>query len=84
MNQVCAHDLDRLYRVRQLFPHSDVDVLVLVPDGAATAAVETFIARCWDAGLPIGSSVRTHTECLAACAEESIETGVPVAIPPMP
>ena len=58
------------YGRRQLFPHSDVDVLVLVPDGAATAAVETFIARCWDAELPIGSSVRTHTECLAACAED--------------
>jgi [protein-PII] uridylyltransferase len=49
----------------ELFPHSDVDVLVLLPDGADTEAVGSFITACWDTGLEIGSSVRTVEECVA-------------------
>ncbi len=59
----------------QLFPHSDVDVLLLLPDGTAPEAgsalrsqLESFIGSCWDAGLEIGSSVRTVAECLAESA----------------
>ncbi len=52
----------------ELFPHSDVDVLVLLPAGedadARRAAVEGFITACWDIGLEIGSSVRTVGECV--------------------
>ena len=64
----------------ELFPHSDVDVLVLVPphlahaDAAASsdpqsaalkASIEAFITACWDIGLEIGSSVRSVEECVA-------------------
>ena len=53
---------------RQLFPYSDVDVLVLVPDThidpALREKIEAFIHSCWDVGLEIGSSVRTVSECL--------------------
>jgi [protein-PII] uridylyltransferase len=56
----------------ELFPHSDVDVLVLMPDGttldhddALKRKTESFIGNCWDAGLEIGSSVRTLADCLA-------------------
>jgi [protein-PII] uridylyltransferase len=56
----------------ELFPHSDVDVLVLLPDGISPdhdprpeARIEDFIGSCWDAGLEIGSSVRTLEECVA-------------------
>ncbi len=59
----------------QLFPYSDVDVLLLLPDGAAPEAgsalraqLEGFIGSCWDTGLEIGSSVRTVAECLAESA----------------
>ena len=48
----------------ELFPHSDVDVLVLLPEQADTAAVADFITACWDIGLEIGSSVRTVEECV--------------------
>ena len=55
----------------ELFPYSDVDVLVLLPndcqlehDEALRHKVETFIGLCWDSGLEIGSSVRTLEECL--------------------
>ncbi|HEV8311755.1 MAG TPA: [protein-PII] uridylyltransferase [Burkholderiaceae bacterium] len=54
----------------ELFPYSDVDVLVLLPPGghsndALRSSVEGFITACWDIGLEIGSSVRTIDECLA-------------------
>ena len=56
----------------ELFPHSDVDVLVLLPEDtspegneALKSQLEKFIGSCWDAGLEIGSSVRTVSECLA-------------------
>ena len=55
----------------ELFPSSDVDVLVLLPDGANTddsselkSKIEAFIGSCWDSGLEIGSSVRTLQDCL--------------------
>ena len=54
----------------RLFPHSDVDVLILLPDAPAAStqqAAERFVAACWDAGLEIGPSVRT----VQACIEES-------------
>ena len=47
----------------ELFPFSDVDVLVLLPDGydpetdtTLKARIEAFIGSCWDAGLEIGSN----------------------------
>ena len=52
----------------ELFPYSDVDVVVLLPDGvehdeALKSAVSLFITACWDIGLEIGSSVRTVEQC---------------------
>ena len=53
----------------ELFPYSDVDVLLLLPEPhpgeVAPERIEAFIGHCWDAGLEIGSSVRTVDECLA-------------------
>ncbi|HVK33474.1 MAG TPA: [protein-PII] uridylyltransferase [Burkholderiaceae bacterium] len=58
----------------ELFPHSDVDVLVLLPDDVGTEAarpsVERFITACWDIGLEIGSSVRTIEECAVESARD--------------
>ena len=55
----------------ELFPYSDVDVLVLLPndckldqDEHLRSCIERFIGLCWDTGLEIGSSVRTLDECL--------------------
>ncbi len=57
----------------ELFPHSDVDVLVLLPeppDEQVRGAIECFISSCWDMGLEIGSSVRTVAECLDEAARD--------------
>ena len=49
----------------RLFPHSDVDVLVLLPDGEAPGAdIERFVGALWDSGLEPGHSVRTIGECV--------------------
>jgi len=68
----------------ELFPYSDVDVLVLLPPCGASGAndalkssVEGFITACWDIGLEIGSSVRTVDECVAeAMADVTVQTAL--------
>jgi len=72
----------------ELFPYSDVDVLVLLPpsqaglrhagaNDALKASIEGFITACWDIGLEIGSSVRTVDECIAeAEADVTVQTAL--------
>ena len=68
----------------ELFPHSDVDVLLLLPNGvsatndaALKARIESFISDCWDLGLEIGSSVRSVNECLEEAAQDvTIQTAL--------
>jgi [protein-PII] uridylyltransferase len=61
----------------ELFPYSDVDVVVLLADDSAVddnpalkAKIEQFISTCWDTGLEIGSSVRTVAECTNEAAKD--------------
>jgi len=68
----------------ELFPCSDIDVLLLLPDEfvlaeqpAAAAALEAFIGQCWDLGLEIASSVRTRQQCLdEAAADITVQTAL--------
>jgi len=56
-----------------LYPHSDVDLLILAPvspTGEAVACIERFVGACWDIGLEIGHSVRTTEECLRESASD--------------
>ena len=49
------------------YPHSDVDVLILLaqtPTPAEAACVEALIGMLWDLGFEVGHSVRTIAECL--------------------
>jgi [protein-PII] uridylyltransferase len=57
----------------QLFPHSDVDVLILLPaTGTAPAvAIERFFASLWDIGIELGHAVRTVEECATAMGEDA-------------
>ena len=61
----------------ELFPHSDVDVLLLIPNAAnpdddaqLKAKIETFITNCWDSGIEIGSSVRNLSQCVDEAAKD--------------
>ncbi|OHX19785.1 [protein-PII] uridylyltransferase [Chromobacterium sphagni] len=64
----------------QLFPGSDIDILILLPDptpGEVADKVSHFIGLMWDIGLEIGHSVRTANECLnEARGDITIETNL--------
>ena len=57
----------------ELFPYSDVDVLVLLPaepDAMLKGRLETLIGSLWDAGLETGHSVRTIEQCLSESVKD--------------
>ncbi|MEO7339194.1 MAG: [protein-PII] uridylyltransferase [Caldimonas sp.] len=67
----------------ELFPHSDIDVLVLLPPSGPKpgetplAAIEGFITGCWDTGLEIGSAVRNVAECaVMAQSDVTVQTAL--------
>ena len=68
------------YGRRELYPHSDVDVLVLLPpflDHEPAAAIERFFTALWDIGLELGHAVRTAAQCEGEMAGDvTIRTSV--------
>lgn len=64
----------------ELFPHSDVDVLILLqeaPDEALQGKLEELIQLFWDIGLEIGHSIRTIDECLSeSAADITVQTSL--------
>lgn len=59
----------------EIFPHSDVDLLILLPNDAAssTPQIESLIHVLWDLGLTISHSARTIDECITE-AQKNIST----------
>ncbi|HEY3455043.1 MAG TPA: ACT domain-containing protein [Bryobacteraceae bacterium] len=55
------------YGRRELFPHSDIDLIILAPDESRTSALQEplgeFLRELWDGGLRASQSVRTIAEC---------------------
>lgn len=64
----------------ELFPHSDVDVLILLsqaPDAALRDKLENLVQLFWDIGLDIGHSIRTVDECLQeSAADITVQTSL--------
>lgn len=63
------------YGRAELHPGSDIDLLLLIPDGVADTSeemrrVESFITLLWDMGLDVGQSVRTVSQCVAAATDD--------------
>jgi [protein-PII] uridylyltransferase len=57
----------------ELFPHSDLDLLVLAEEAAQAThaeALAAFFAALWDAGLPVGHAVRSVAQCTTAAAAD--------------
>ena len=59
----------------ELYPYSDIDLLILVPEsslestsnvesGTTDSHLEAFVGLLWDIGLNVGHSVRTLSECI--------------------
>jgi [protein-PII] uridylyltransferase len=64
----------------ELFPYSDVDLLILLgkpPDALTQARLENFVQLLWDLGLEIGHSIRTVDECLTeSAADITVQTSL--------
>ncbi|HET6435649.1 MAG TPA: [protein-PII] uridylyltransferase [Xanthomonadaceae bacterium] len=69
----------------ELFPQSDLDVLVLAEAEAQAAhgeALARLFALLWDAGLPVGHAVRSAGECTQAAREDiTVQTALLEARP---
>ena len=64
----------------ELFPHSDVDLLILLgqpADAGTCARLEELVQMLWDLGLEIGHSIRTIDECLTESqADITVQTSL--------
>lgn len=63
----------------ELFPHSDIDLLVLGEPAAQAAhadALARLFALLWDAGLPVGHAVRSPAQCTEAAADITVLTAL--------
>ena len=64
----------------ELFPYSDIDLLILLkqaPDDALREKLEQLVQLLWDLGLEIGHSIRTVDECLTeAAADITVQTSL--------
>ena len=63
----------------ELFPQSDIDVLVLADDALQQAhrdALARFLALLWDAGLQASQAVRSPAQCTEAAADQTALTAM--------
>ncbi len=64
----------------ELFPYSDVDLLILLgqpADAITQARLEGLVQLLWDLGLEIGHSIRTVDECLVeSAADITVQTSL--------
>src|SRR5574343_1414721 len=64
----------------ELYPHSDIDVLIALdapPSPALEETLQQLISQFWDIGLAVGHSVRTINECLeAAQSDVTVQTAL--------
>ena len=72
------------YGRTELYPHSDLDVLCLLPEVESAALAEqlqeewaAFYSLCWDAGICLASSVRSPSQCAQeAAADITVQTAL--------
>ena len=63
----------------ELFPQSDIDVLVLADDAPKQThrdALARFLALLWDAGLQASQAVRSPAQCTEAAADQTVLTAM--------
>ena len=67
------------YGRRHLFPHSDIDLLLLFESDRlmqpSKEAISAYLQRLWDAGLRVSQSARTPAECLEV-HQQNIELNI--------
>jgi [protein-PII] uridylyltransferase len=65
----------------ELAPYSDIDLLVLMPEGYQDSEIapyaETLVTALWDIGLDVGHSIRSVSECIEQANQDvSIATAL--------
>ena len=64
----------------ELYPKSDIDLLILLnteePDAALQEKLHQLISMLWDIGLEVGHSIRTVAECLSESADITVQTNL--------
>lgn len=67
------------YGREELYPKSDIDLLILLPqqpDAALQQNLQELVGVFWDIGLEVGHSIRTIDECIAECADVTVQTNL--------
>lgn len=67
------------YGRKRLYPGSDIDLLMLLPerpDSALGEKLEQLVGLLWDIGLEVGHSVRTLAECLEEAKDITVQTNL--------
>ena len=62
-----------------LFPRSDIDLLILLPqeaDETLQQRLEELLGMLWDIGLEVGHSTRTVAHCVAEAADVTVQTNL--------
>lgn len=60
------------YGRQELCPHSDVDLLFVIPPDLKSERLERFVRILWDARFDLGHSVRTANECYQYMADDHV------------
>ncbi|MDO8989673.1 MAG: [protein-PII] uridylyltransferase [Sideroxyarcus sp.] len=67
------------YGRAELFPRSDIDLLILLPQQPSPeleAQLKSLVGTLWDLGLEIGHSIRTVGDCMAESSDVTVQTNL--------
>jgi len=67
------------YGREELFPKSDIDLLILLPqqpDTELQQILQKLIGVFWDIGLEVGHSIRTISDCMAESSDVTVQTNL--------
>lgn len=67
------------YGRNELYPKSDIDLLILLdtePDTVLQQKLQELIGMLWDIGMEVGHSIRTINQCLTESADITVQTNL--------
>ena len=67
------------YGRAELYPKSDIDLLILLPqepDEALQQRLQELVRHLWDIGLEVGHSVRTVAQCIEEASDVTVQTNL--------
>jgi [protein-PII] uridylyltransferase len=67
------------YGREELYPKSDIDLLILLPqqpDDVLQRRLQDLVGVLWDIGLEVGHSIRTVGDCMAESSDVTVQTNL--------